>query len=95
MKKLSLLLVFFLSGSAYCKEIPSPFWYNLSEKIMVGTSQFISPELNTVKTQTVKMKQKEVILDTPLRCLPKKETIVITPFVTINSNGMWIETEKI
>jgi hypothetical protein len=93
MKKLSLLLVFFLSVSLYAKEIPTPFWYSISEKILTGTHQLISPEDSPCKANC-KAKVKVKAIKVPLKCQPKREkNILPTPFITINTDGIWSELE--
>ncbi|HLA55332.1 MAG TPA: hypothetical protein VK623_04495 [Flavobacterium sp.] len=96
MKKLSLMIALLLSGAGYCKEIPSPFWYSLSEKILAGTNQLISTEHNSAKSViTIKVKPVKTAkpATTTLKCQPKKENIQLNPFITISTEGMWIHAE--
>jgi hypothetical protein len=95
MKKLSLMIALLLSGAVYCKEIPSPFWYSLSEKILAGTNQLISTEHNSAKSViTIKVKSVKTAkpATTTLKCQPK-ENIQLNPFITISAEGMWIHAE--
>lgn len=92
MKKLSLLIIFFFSVSAFSKEIPTPFWYSISEKILEGTHQLISDESSKPALKKTIKAVKPVRV--PLKCQPKKEkNILPTPFPTISSDGMWTESE--
>ena len=89
MKKLAFLFLFLLSVSAYSKGIPTPFWYSISEKILTGAHQLISPEDTPPAKPKVKI-QKTKPECTPLKCTPKKENSILpTPFFTIK-DGMWI-----
>jgi hypothetical protein len=94
MKKISLLIVLFISLSASSNEVHSPFWYSISEKILAGTQQLIgsddTPSKPAPKSKIIK-KIKPVRL--PLRCEQKKDTISLTPFFTLKSNGTWTEAE--
>lgn len=94
MKKLSLLFVFFLSVSMYGKDHqgPGPFWYNISEKILTGTHQLISPDDTPAKPAKVKPKAKPVKV--PLKCQPKQEKKILpAPIFSLNFNSLWNDAE--
>ncbi len=93
MKKSALLIVFFLSAASYAKVIPTPFWYSISEKILTGTHLLISTD--EAPSKTVKAKTKCVkAVRLPLKCQPKKEKdIILTPFFTVQNDGMWTDSE--
>lgn len=92
MKKLALLFVLFLSVTAYSKEVPSPFWYSISEKILAGTHQLISTDDNTTVKSKLKSVKKVYPVRVPLKCEQKKGEILPTPFLTIKSNKVWTES---
>lgn len=93
MKKISFLAVFFLSVSAYSKEIHSPFWYSISEKIISGTHQLINSEEAPAKPAAkIKVVKKARPIAMPLKC-EQKDTVTPTPFFTIKSNGIWIDSK--
>jgi hypothetical protein len=91
MKKVALLIVCLFSLSSYSKEIPSPFWYSISEKILAGTQSLIGSDTPAKPAKKIVRKVKPVRM--PLHCEQKKDTITLTPFVTIKPNGQWLETE--
>ena len=94
MKKLSLFFIFFLSVSSFAKEIPTPFWYTISEKILAGTHQLISPEEAAAKPAVKKVQKPAKAVRVPLKCQAKHEKKVLpTPFYTITSDSVWSDTE--
>ena len=89
MKKVILIIAIIASGSMYSNTIPGPFWYNISEKILAEAHQLISPE--PLKTQAkVKTINAAKMTKSTLKCEPKKEIVLPTPYFTITGNGMWI-----
>lgn len=94
MKKLSILLVFMFTASIYAKQTgPSPFWYSISEKILAGTHQLLSPDDSPCKS-IKKPKIKSATTKAPLKCQPKQDKKILpTPNFTINSSGVWIDSE--
>lgn len=99
MKKLSVLLVFLVSASLYANQTsPSPFWYSLSEKILAGTHQLLSPDDTPAPKVNTKVKAKTKCTGTttkaPLKCQPKQEkNILPTPLFKISASGVWSDTE--
>jgi hypothetical protein len=93
MKKLSLVAVFFLSVSLYGKNIPTPFWYKISEKILSEANQLISPEDEPAKPAPKVKKVKATKLPCELNCNAKAGNVLPTPFITINSDGIWTVSE--
>ena len=93
MKKLLGVSILFLSVTAFSKDIPTPFWYTISQKILTETQQLIlndKPEKEVVKLKTTKA---EKPVRVPLKCEQKKETMIV-PFVTVNKNPLWSEPEQ-
>lgn len=93
MKKLLLFFVLFLSAIGFAKEVPGPnVWYNLSEKILLQSYQFIgvqkdNKQLRNVKQQSIKTKTLEVTS----KYQPKKQ-IVLPDYLGIatDTNSVWI-----
>ncbi len=73
MKTLTLIFVMTFAVAGYGKNIPGPFWYSLSEKILSETHQFLNA--GETPKPAVKVKAKKVKMSTPLKCQPKKATI--------------------
>lgn len=86
MKKLSLLFILLLSVSMYGKsnhQGPGPFWYNISEKILNGAHQLISPD-DTPKTPKAKPRTAKPA-KMPLKCQPKQEKKILPkPVIVLN-----------
>jgi hypothetical protein len=80
MKKSSIILLLLLSGLSYGKELPSPFWYNLSKKILVETQRLITvnEEPQTSAPKKVASKSTKVV-KAPLKCQQSKEARLQTP----------------
>ena len=90
MKKLFILGALLLSFSGFSKNIPMPFWYHLSEKILAGTHQLIGDDLpkNVIK--------KKIRIDQPaaprmpLKCEPnKEEKFLPTAIFKILPDDLW------
>jgi hypothetical protein len=80
MKTSSIILLLLLSGFSYGKQLPSPFWYNLSKKILVETQRLITvkEEPQTPTTRKVATKSTKVV-KAPLKCQQTKEARLQTP----------------
>jgi len=78
MKTWALFFVLMFGVSAQAENIPGPFWYSLSEKILAETQQLFGSDS---QKSTAKAKVKKVKLQaTPLKCEPKKCNIEPVPF---------------
>lgn len=89
MKKLSLLLVLILSATVYGKEVPGPIWYSISQKIITGSHQLISSDMDFMVKGSTKQKSAKGVktLKVVSKHQPKKEIIIpdyFTPPVTKN-----------
>lgn len=71
MKKLLLLLALGISTATYAENVPAPFWYNISERILTETQQFFAPSATIGKS---KVKHNRIKAN-PLKCQPKKVSI--------------------
>ena len=76
MKTLPFILVLFLSASTYGKNIPGPFWYSLSEKILTETHQFLGMDDAPSKPVARMKAKKPQLITAPLKCQPKKATLL-------------------
>ncbi len=92
MKTLTLFLVVTFSAAGYGKNIPGPFWYSLSEKILTETTQFFSS--NDTPKPVVKVKAKKIKVSTPLKCQPKKSTILENPFPVVTKKAVTPDAES-
>ena len=95
MKKILLIIAIVASGSVYSNTIPGPFWYNISEKILAEAHQLIGPDAIEMKNTTTKTKAVKTAktAKNALKCQPKKEIELPSPYLTITGNGMWIFNE--
>jgi hypothetical protein len=93
MKKLLLFVVFCLSASASGKNIPSPFWFNISEKILAGTHQLISPDESPKTVLKPKAVKATKPIRVPLKCQPKEKNILPLPSVHVSCDGIWTVQE--
>jgi hypothetical protein len=80
MKKLSLLFILLLSATSHAENIPGPFWYTLSEKILAETQQLFSLDDAPVKTPAKPKAKKSKVAAVPLKCQPKKTSLLPNPF---------------
>jgi len=95
MKNLLPFIIILITGSVYSKEIPGPFWYSISEKILTETHQLIGSEVKEGSVKTTKMKaaKNNKAVKPTLKCTHKKETILPVPYFTISTDGLWSISE--
>ena len=93
MKKLLGISILFLSVTALGKDIPTPFWYTISQKILTETQQLILNDKLEEDVVKIKTPKTEKPIRVPLKCEKKKETMIV-PFMTVSKNPLWSEPEQ-
>lgn len=79
MKNTIIILLLFASGLSYGKELPSPFWYNLSKKILVETQRLITADEEPATAPKSKTVAKNKVVKAPLKCQQSKEAKLQAP----------------
>ncbi|HEX9980895.1 MAG TPA: hypothetical protein VGB50_10065 [Flavobacterium sp.] len=90
MKKLLLPVMLIVCGSLQSKEIPSPFWFSISEKILSETHQLINPEAKESLSKAGKQKTvKAAKAKINLKC-QKQELFLPNPMTMLSNSGIWM-----
>ena len=92
MNRILALMVFLITATAYSKDIPTPFWYSITQKILLETQDYIIHEdysNNNLKGKSLKRKK---LLGVPLQCDQRRELVQL-PFITLKSDPLWNKIE--
>ena len=92
MKKCFVVAVLLVSGITNAKEIPSPFWFSISEKILTETQNLFNSDVKEVAKVT---KKKPVVTKakSPLTCEQDEQQVTL-PFPTFKrGSGLWMISE--
>ena len=93
MKNIFFLSVLLISGVVNAKEIPSPFWFSISEKILAETQSLFNTDVKEVSKPVAKKKQQAVVKVKQLSCEQDEHSISL-PFPTFKrGSGIWMITE--
>lgn len=91
MKKVLLTFAVLFSASSFAKEIPSPFWFSISERILTETHLLISPDAKDLTVKAIK-KAKAAKVKSPLKCQDKTtDDLLKLPFITLTPSGFFLQ----
>ena len=88
MKCMVALIVFFLTATVYSKDIPTPFWYSITQKIIFEAQDYIIHEPFSSNQVKAKLLQRTESLNSSLQCDQRKDLIQM-PFIILKSNPIW------
>ncbi len=88
MKTTIAIAFFFLTASVYSKDIPSPFWYTITQKILMETQDYILSEGKVIDKTTPVVSTKQKVVHTALLCERRKDLFQL-PFLKLKSDPLW------
>ena len=92
MKNILAIIIFLLAANVYSKDIPTPFWYSISQKILAETQELIIKDDRVAEPTRAKAIKKEKPATVRLRCEQQKDPIQL-PFFTLKTNPLWNNME--
>ena len=92
MKGIFVLMVILLTTTVSGKDIPTPFWYSITQKILSETQDYIIHEDHVNDQLKEKSSIRKKVSNVKLQCEPGGKLVQL-PFITLKSNPIWAKLE--